>query len=104
MAGAGWSFVVSRTIAFIYAVKVMYDMKLVTARIETLETHMESWASILRIGIPSTMTNLIGPVSMSIVVSMLATYGNAVVAGFGCLLYTSPSPRDATLSRLPSSA
>ena len=27
------------------------------------------------------------------------------VAGFqGCLLYTSPSPRDATLSRMPSSA
>ena len=24
--------------------------------------------------------------------------------GWGCLLYTSPSPRDATLSRMPSSA
>ena len=32
---------------------------------------------------------------------------NAVVsalASYGCLLYTSPSPRDATLSRMPSSA
>ena len=29
----------------------------------------------------------------------------AIVAGvIGCLLYTSPSPRDATLSRMPSSA
>ena len=27
-----------------------------------------------------------------------------VVRGDGCLLYTSPSPRDATLSRMPSSA
>ena len=26
------------------------------------------------------------------------------VDGSGCLLYTSPSPRDATLSRMPSSA
>ena len=26
------------------------------------------------------------------------------VGGKGCLLYTSPSPRDATLSRMPSSA
>ena len=25
-------------------------------------------------------------------------------AAMGCLLYTSPSPRDATLSRMPSSA
>ena len=26
------------------------------------------------------------------------------VEAYGCLLYTSPSPRDATLSRMPSSA
>ena len=26
------------------------------------------------------------------------------VSGYACLLYTSPSPRDATLSRMPSSA
>ena len=34
------------------------------------------------------------------------TGGRAVVAGniLSCLLYTSPSPRDATLSRMPSSA
>ena len=29
---------------------------------------------------------------------------STVVAAIGCLLYTSPSPRDATLSRMPSSA
>ena len=30
--------------------------------------------------------------------------GGGGVEGDGCLLYTSPSPRDATLSRMPSSA
>ena len=29
---------------------------------------------------------------------------NEAVSGITCLLYTSPSPRDATLSRMPSSA
>ena len=29
---------------------------------------------------------------------------NALSPGMLCLLYTSPSPRDATLSRMPSSA
>ena len=29
---------------------------------------------------------------------------SALLVGLGCLLYTSPSPRDATLSRMPSSA
>ena len=33
------------------------------------------------------------------------TYANAAkMKELGCLLYTSPSPRDATLSRMPSSA
>ena len=31
-------------------------------------------------------------------------YGEAVDKVYDCLLYTSPSPRDATLSRMPSSA
>ena len=31
----------------------------------------------------------------------MSSYGALL---FGCLLYTSPSPRDATLSRMPSSA
>ena len=31
------------------------------------------------------------------------SYGDVLGAG-SCLLYTSPSPRDATLSRMPSSA
>ena len=33
-----------------------------------------------------------------------ATSGSRVKVYAGCLLYTSPSPRDATLSRMPSSA
>ena len=43
--------------------------------------------------------------------TLLRTVGDAVLASFdscdqasACLLYTSPSPRDATLSRMPSSA
>ena len=31
-------------------------------------------------------------------------YGLKVAKAIDCLLYTSPSPRDATLSRMPSSA
>ena len=34
----------------------------------------------------------------------IAVFGLTSVVSIGCLLYTSPSPRDATLSRMPSSA
>ena len=36
--------------------------------------------------------------------SMLFSFGHAGAYDHDCLLYTSPSPRDATLSRMPSSA
>ena len=31
-------------------------------------------------------------------------FSNGVTVGYTCLLYTSPSPRDMTISRMPSSA
>ena len=37
-------------------------------------------------------------------VSLALQWSNPVESAFLCLLYTSPSPRDATLSRMPSSA
>ena len=39
-----------------------------------------------------------------LIISLWAVYQTADVTFGGCLLYTSPSPRDATLSRMPSSA
>ena len=45
------------------------------------------------------------PASNEIYVNMKSDAGSsAVVKIYNCLLYTSPSPRDATLSRMPSSA
>ena len=51
-----------------------------------------------------------GPVSLYFFTSGIVTqqwkdtHINAYITLSGCLLYTSPSPRDATLSRMPSSA
>lgn len=42
-----------------------------------------SWRRILAVSIPATATNLIGPVSTAIIVSMLAGFGQEAVAGFG---------------------
>ena len=45
-----------------------------------------------------------GRLYVASVSGQIAAYDVAIDEDTGCLLYTSPSPRDATLSRMPSSA
>ena len=54
----------------------------------------------------SRITALTDPFERLVYAAMRAgSHANAGIAGHqACLLYTSPSPRDATLSRMPSSA
>ena len=48
---------------------------------------------------------LLGPkLDQSKLILQFYPYGNTTTNSKNCLLYTSPSPRDATLSRMPSSA
>lgn len=44
---------------------------------------IDSWKRILAVSLPATATNLIGPISTAIIVSMLAGYSQETVAGFG---------------------
>ena len=58
---------------------------------------------------PHTLARLPGPASHTLHVQLgkdpvHADSGVAVYLQFGCLLYTSPSPRDVEESRMPSSA
>ena len=45
-----------------------------------------------------------GGIKVENIASVASAGADTFVAGSACLLYTSPSPRDATLSRMPSSA
>ncbi|MBQ76390.1 MAG: MATE family efflux transporter [Gammaproteobacteria bacterium] len=44
---------------------------------------IDSWKRIMAVSIPATATNLIGPISTAIIVSLLAGYSQETVAGFG---------------------
>ena len=54
----------------------------------------------LPVSVPGETVNRLCASGMSAVVQA----GRAIAVGHGCLLYTSPSPRDRTRSRMPSSA
>lgn len=82
--GAAWAVFVSRLILCIVTFYVLiYQEDLIDFGKRNIEGVLHSWRSILAVGLPATATNLIGPISTAIIVSLLAGYGKEAVAGFG---------------------
>jgi putative MATE family efflux protein len=80
--GSAWAFVVSRLLTMIATAYVMANRGMIRP-LGNWRAVVHSWRDVLRIGVPSIMTNLIGPVTMGVVFGLLAVYGHAVVAAFG---------------------
>jgi putative MATE family efflux protein len=81
--GAAWAFTASRVVTFVYTFRVLVRLGLLTSVRPRAAELIDSWREVMRIGIPSMMTNLIGPVSLAITVWLLAEHSHEVVAGFG---------------------
>ena len=80
--GSAWAFVLSRFALFVYAVCVFKSYGLFRSPGPWGEIRA-SWLAILRLGLPAMASQLIHPISMGILLGMLATYGTAVVAAYG---------------------
>ncbi len=81
--GAAWAFVGSRAAILLVALAALHRMHLLEFRLPRPRELWQSWREVLAIGVPSAMTNLIGPASLAITVAILANHSHAVVAGFG---------------------
>ena len=77
--GAAIAFVIARTASFLMYVYFVYKDDLV---IFVLKGFWRSSRDILHVGVPAILSNLIGPVSMSVITRLLAGHGTEVVAGF----------------------
>jgi putative MATE family efflux protein len=79
--GAAVSFVIARTVSFLSYSYVM----IIRDRLLTFEMKgfFSSCLDIAHVGIPAVASNLIAPVSMSVITRLLAGHGAVVVAGFG---------------------
>ncbi len=80
--GSAWAFVVSRLLTLLATAYVL-ARRGIFQPLGAWSGVLHSWREVLRIGVPSILTNLIGPVSMAVVFGLLAKYGHAAVAGFG---------------------
>lgn len=82
--GAPTSMVIARSMTFCATLWVLhYHGRMIVLRRPKLREVWESWKAVLHVGLPSSATNLIGPVSGMIVLWLLARYGKEVVAGYG---------------------
>ena len=79
--GAAWAFVVARSLSFLMTV-YWFALKRRMIR-ASLRAFFASARTILHVGLPAMATNLIEPLSSAIITRLLATFGIAVVAGFG---------------------
>ena len=79
--GAAIGFVIARTVSFcLYLYFMGYRDRLL---LPSLEGIARSCREILHVGVPAIASNLIAPVSMSIITRLLAGHGAVVVAGYG---------------------
>lgn len=82
--GAAWANMIARVVLFFITLSVLhYREHLLSYANVTISQVLHSWRRILVVSIPATATNLIGPVSTAIVVSLLAGFSQETVAGFG---------------------
>ena len=84
LAGAALANLISRVALFAITLAVLhYKEQMLDYHNLRLEAVLASWRRIMVVAIPATATNLIGPVSTAIIVSLLAGYSQETVAGFG---------------------
>lgn len=84
LTGAAYANLIARLILFTVTMAVLhYREHLLSYSQITIAAVANSWRRILAVSIPATATNLIGPVSTAVIVSLLADFSQETVAGFG---------------------
>jgi len=84
LAGAATATVIARALSLVTAFWVLYYRdRMVTFVIPTFKAAVNSWKSILYIGLPTAGTRIIIPLSIGVVTRLMASYGPEAVAAFG---------------------
>jgi Na+-driven multidrug efflux pump len=84
LAGAVLATVVSRAVSLVWALYVMHaKCRLIDLSRPTLARIISSWKSILHIGVPASLTNILMPLSGGVVVRLIADAGRRSVAFYG---------------------
>ncbi len=84
LAGAALATVVGRSITFTVALYVLGRReRMLTSKFPGAAELWRSWKSVLHIGVPGALTNILVPVGVGAVTRVVSGYGEAAVAAFG---------------------
>ncbi len=82
--GAAIATVIARAVAFIFSLLILhFKEKLIDFAMPPLKELIDSVKQIFYIGIPSAMSRLLIPVTMAVIMRLVAGFGPAAVAAFG---------------------
>ena len=82
--GAALATVISRAATLVASLSFLhFRERLLLLALPKLKEVWQSWISVLSIGLPAAATNLIAPISVGLLTSLMARYGPEAVAGFG---------------------
>ena len=82
--GAAIATVIGRSLTLIASLIVLhFRERMILWSLAGLRNFWQSWKEILYVGLPAASTNMITPISIGIITSLLATYSPEAVAGFG---------------------
>ncbi|MEO0756364.1 MAG: MATE family efflux transporter [Cyanobacteria bacterium J06648_16] len=84
LAGAAWATVIARAITLVAALLVLkFRAHMLSSHFPDLQETLWCWRDILYVGLPAAGTNMITPISVGVITSLLASHGAIAVAGFG---------------------
>ncbi len=82
--GAALATVISRASTLVASLAFLhFRERLLVFAFPSLKVMLRSWQGLLSVGLPAAATNLISPLSIGFVTSLMAQYGAQAVAGFG---------------------
>lgn len=83
MQGAALATVIARAVSLILSLYFLKNREMLTSKIPTFEEVKESWRAIMHIGLPAAATNLVVPLTTSLITRITAQFGAAAVAALG---------------------
>ncbi len=83
LAGAALATLIARALIFVYAIHVMRREDMLDIHLPSVAELLGSWKTILSVGGPAALSNLLGPVAAALLTAMIAAQGDAAIAAYG---------------------